>query len=306
MPKKKKEEEKVKDSLNRDEIMKDLMAYVDTSLDERLEKVVDQHLKKEVMDEIDKAHKKIIREKNRKIFVKNIFLVLFFAIIVFLVYLLYKDHYFDSYLNRNYDVKTEERASEGEDHLLLEEVPTVTFEDLKEEYASYLDPYVLMDGSSYIEDFYTGNLQPELLNYFSLAALDFEKVAKEDDYQMIDPSDLESMCTILFTEKCKKTNFDFNGNKVRYFEKLDAYVTDNMLERKESSIQREIIDIQEDGSKVVITTVEGILFDNQLYSVYPSEYIEDYNGEGLVSYQEQLNKVIYTFKDKKLVSIEKG
>ena len=79
-----------------------------------------------------------------------------------------------------------------------------------------------------------------------------------------------------------------------------------MLERKESSIQKEIIDIKEDGSSVEITTIEGVIIDNQLYSVYPSAYIDEYSGEGLLPYQEQLNKMVYVFKDKKLVRVEKG
>ncbi len=48
------------------------------------------------------------------------------------------------------------------------------------------------------------------------------------------------------------------------------------------------------------------MIDNQIYSIYPSAYVDEYNGEGLASYQEQLNRVIYTFKDKQLVRVEKG
>ena len=80
----------------------------------------------------------------------------------------------------------------------------------------------------------------------------------------------------------------------------------NILERGNSNIQREIIDISVEKKIVKITTVEGIVIDNQLYSVSPNNYICDYYDDGLTNHQDELNKVVYTFNNKKLMSVEKG
>ena len=303
MPKKKIEEE-IK-GFDSDTMKKDLMAYVDSELDKRLEKVVSDTLRKEVLDEVEKANKKVIRMKNRKILVKNIFLILFFAIIVFLLYLLYTEHYFDRFLPK-VENKDQKEIVEKDTPKKEEVVEEPTLDELKEEYASYLDPYVISDKSAYLDEFYQGKIPKELKNYYALNQMDLDALEVEDDYNTIDASLIQEKCETLFDSGCDSVSFDYNGNKIRYFEKLDSYVTNSVLLREDTLIQREIIDIEVKNDTVSITTLEGVVVGEQLYSIAPNEFISDYYGEGLSSYQEDLNHVIYHFKNKKLVSVEKG
>ena len=301
MPAKKKEENKKKSvSVDTNQITKDVMAYVDSELDKRLEKVVNDSIRKNIIDEVEKTNKKILRMKNRQILVKNIFLLLFFFVILFLLYLLYSNQIFDL------SFQTVKNKTVEKDILKKEEVSPPTFDELKEKYASYIDPYVLSHRSIYVENFYEGNITSELMNYFSLMQIDFSKLEVEDDYHVIDASSMKDICSSLFEGDCQNRSFDFNDNKVRYFEKLKSYITNSLLEREETMIQREIVDIQEEKKIVRITTLEGIIDGEQIYSVYPYEYVGEYYGEGFTSYSDSLNKVVYTFKNKKLVSIEKG
>ncbi len=309
MPKKKIEEDKKEEvSVDTDLMMKNLTAYLDTELDKRLEKVVNDKLKKEVFDEVEKANKKIIRSKNRKIFVKNIFLILFFLIIVFLVYLLYTSHYFDRFFTISGPKKSEvvEKVEEKQEEVIEPEVVEPTLDELIDEYGSYLDPYVLSEKSIYLSDFYKGNLSSEVKNYFTLNTLDFSDLDVEDDYNVIESNIIGENCSKLFSSECSPVNFDYNGNKVRYFEKLDSYISNSVLEKNDTLIEREIIGIDVNKNKVTITTVEGVVVDNQLYSIDPNHFVGEYYGEGLSNYQEDLNTVIYTFKNQKLVSVEKG
>ncbi|MBR3210879.1 MAG: hypothetical protein IKF71_02955 [Bacilli bacterium] len=299
MPKKKEEDKKKSVIVDTDAITKQVMAYVDSELDKRLEKAVDDSVRKNIIDEIEKANKKVIRMKNRKIFVKNVFLILFFLIIVFLVYLLYSNHYFDSSSKEVKNLLEEKKIVQQEEEVLP------TLDELKEKYSSYLDPYVLSEKSMYTESFYEGNLTTELKNYFALMQIDFSQLPVEDDYNVIEASSLKEICSSLF-EKCDNGSFDYNGNKVRHFEKLKSYITNSVLEREESSVRREIIDIQEDKKVVRITTLEAVVEGEQIYSVYPFEFVSEYYEEGLSPYSDSLNKVIYTFKNKKLISVEKG
>jgi len=309
MPKKK----EVEDTVNKNEIKKELMAYVDTALEERLEKAIDSKVKKEVISEIEKSYKKTIREKNHKLFWKNIWLLIFLIIIGFLVYGIYNTHYYDSYVHKLFPVKEEKKESVNKDKVEekedtnhpLDVADEPTFDSLKEKYASYIDSYIISEKSIYVEDFYNGELTNELKNYISLNSMNFDKLEVEEDYNMIDGALLNKVCLELF-DNCKKESFDYNGNSARYFNKLDSYVTNSMLEREESLIQRDILDIKEDKNTVTITTIEGVVAGEELYKVSPNEYVSSYYGEGFMNYQDSLNKMIYTFKNKKLVSIEKG
>ena len=300
MAKAKKEESNVV-VVDTNSMKKEVMDYVDSEMDKRIEKVVTEKLKKEVFEEIDKANRKVIRYKNWKILIKNIFLLLFFAIICFLVYLLYTQHYFDSYFHVE---SKKEEVVEKEDTKEEEVVAEPTLDDYIREYGSYLDDYSLSDQSTYLEDFYQGNLTDELKNYFALNSINFDKLEVEEDYNVIDRSSLMDACTNLFGKGCKEVSFDYNGNKVRYFEKLESYVTNRLLEKGSTTIQRQIVDITVDRRTVKITTLEGIVVDENIYTVSPYEWVSEYDGEGLANYP--LNKVIYTFEDQKLVKIEKG
>ncbi len=302
MPKKKVEEKKV-DSVEAGHIKDDLMAYINSELDKRLEKVVTDRIRREVTNEIDKANKKIIGLKNRKLFFKNVLLIIFLAIIVLLTYLLYDDGYFDKYFNHNKSNDNNPVIVNNKDK---EEVLPPSLDELKDEYSNYLDPFTISGESLYIDDFYNGKLTKELKNYFTLNAIDFSKLEVEDDYNIINSNIMKEACNKLMNEKCSNINFEYNGNKIRYFDKLDSYITNYLLERVDSNIQREIIDITVTNKVVKITTVEGIVIDNQLYSISPNYLIGDYYDDNLINHQDELNKVIYTFNNKKLVSIEKG
>lgn len=282
-------------------IKKEVMAYVDSAIDERLEKVFHDKIKKEFMEEIDKANKKLIREKNRKILWRDILLILFFGVIVFLTYLLYTSHYFDSYFQSNVPREVAPIVENKNE----EEKKEYSFEELKKMYGSYLDSYVLSSDSSYLESFYNGKLTKELMNYYTLNSMNFDSLEVEDDYQEIDEDTFLDTCSKLFVEDCSSVSFDYNGNKVRYLSKLESFLPNSLLEKSKSSIQREIIDIQVEGEIVKIMTLEAVIFDEQIFSVYPDEWIGEYYGESFSNYSEKLNKIVYVFQGKKLKSIEK-
>ena len=261
MPKKKDEDSKKVDSVEAGQIKNELMAYVDSEIDKRLEKVVSDKVRKEIIDEVEKSNRKIIRTKNNKLFIKNVLLIIFFAIICFLTYLLYNEGYFDQFFNHN-NVRESDVVEKIEKD--TNEVLPPSLDELKDKYSNYLDPFVLADNSLYLEDFYNGKLTNELKNYFVLNAIDFSKLEVEDDYNIINSNIMKEVCNKIMNDKCSNVNFEYNGNKIRYFDKLDSYITNYLLERGNSNIQREIIDISVEKKIVKITTVEGIVIGNQL------------------------------------------
>ena len=289
-------------------------------LKEELENYIDDKINKTFIDELDKTNRKLLREKSRKIIWKNIFIIILLAIIGFLLYLLFSNNYFDKYFNKTSTVVEEKKDDKKEeDKPTASPTPTPsptpspsptpkipTLDELKKEYGSLIDNYYVTDSSSYLTDFYDGNLSDNLKKYMTLNTMDFDDLKKEEDYQIIDDEDFKEAYKKLFSDTYESASFDYDDIKIRYVSKMEAYMTSEILTKEENSIEREIIDIKvNDNSTITITTIEGIVKNNKLYEILHNTEIEDYKGDNISKYQDKLNKVIYTFKDNKLIKLEK-
>ena len=236
--------------------------------------------------------------------------MLLLLIIGFLVYLLYSNNYFDRLLNKNNSEikeKTEEKEDKEEkkEEEKKEEPKAPTLAELKKEYASLLDNYVISDNCKYIEDFYHGELTNNLKQYLTLNTFDFDSIKKEDDYQIILNDTFKLAYEKLFDGDYNSTSFDYNGNSIRYVNMMSSYMTTSLLKKEDSLIKREISDIKVNDDKIMITTIEGIVKDHKLYSILDNSEIEDYKEDSLLNYSEKLNKLVYTFKNGKLINLSK-
>lgn len=294
--------EEKKETIDLSNIKDELKSYVDEQVKKELQDYVDKQVKKEISDEITTANKKLIKEKNKKIFFKNIIILILLAVIVFLMYLLYDNDYFDKYFISEEVVNNSSNVSQNKN--VEEIIKESTLEELKAEYGNLIDNVILNEESAYVDDYYDGKLSQELKNYLVLNNMDFSKLTVEDDYNIIDEDDFKEEYNKLF-EDYTSSSFFYNDNKVRYISKLDSYITDSLLNKNTSNIQREIIDIKVDNDIVSITTVEGLVRDNKLYNVVSKEEIENYKEDSLTNYQDDLNLITYIFDNNILVSIKK-
>ena len=234
-------------------------------------------------------------------------------IIAFLTYLLYTNKYFDHLLSKSdnlqeekIDVKKhEEKKEEIKEKETKKEVKKPTLDELKKEYANLLDGYTVSDKCSYLGDLYKGNLTSDLKKYFTLNSFDFDSLKKEEDYQIISNDTFKLAYEKLFNTDYNAGSFDYNGNSIRYVNMINSYMTASLLKKEETLIQREILDIKLDDNKVLITTVEGIVKDNKIYNILNNREIDDYEDGSLVKNRDDLNKVVYVFKDNKLISFSK-
>ena len=306
---------KAKSSEQKDnkELKEELVEYIDSKIDEKIDlskinkdvkEYVDLLVKKDLTNEVEKANKRLLREKNRKIFFKNIIIIILIVVIGFLVYLLYKAHYFDKYfVNEDApQVIVDKKEEEVEKDTKINHVPT--FEELESEYGDLIKDIYINENSKYTKDYYSGVLSNEIKNYIALNKLSFDKLSVEEDYNVIDSSDIETEYKKLFNDKFNKATFDYNGNKLRYVTKLDSYMTDSILTKTKSNIKREIIDIEVDDDIVTITTVEGLVKDGKLYNILTNEVVKNYKKDSLSKYEDELNKISYVFDNKKLDRLE--
>ena len=291
------------------------------SIRHELKEYVDNKVTNTFIEELDKANKKLLREKSRRIFWKNVVIIILFLLCGFLTYLLYSNNYFDKFFNKNNNIpvekeeKKEEPKEEKKEEIKVTPTPTLvptpsptptpSFDDLKKEYGSLLDNYYVTDDSIYLVDFYDAKLSSDMKKYITLNSFDFSTFEKEEDYNIIKDSTFKLMYEKLFNDEYNSSTFSYDDNKIRYVKSMEAYMTSSLLVHAESNIKREIKDIKLDGGNVIITTIDGLIKDNKLYNIITNDEIKDYKEDSLLKYEDKLNKLVYTFKDNKLISLSK-
>lgn len=310
MVKKKKEETKAIDTKKKTKnILLEEVVDVE-NIRKELKEYVDEKVNQTFIEELDKSNRKLIREKNKKIVWKNILIVLLLLIIGFLIYLLYSNNYFDKIFNNNSNQieekeKKDNKEEEKDKNDKKEEVKEPTQEELKKQYASLLDNYYVTDNSIYLVNFYDGNLTNDMMKYMTLNTFDFSTFTREEDYNIIKESTFKTMYERLFNADYNSSSFDYEDNKIRYVKAMESYMTSSILVREDSNIKREIKNIKLDGNEIIITTIEGVVKDSKLYNVITNKEIENYENDSLIKYEKDLNKLIYKFKDNKLISLSK-
>lgn len=288
------------------DLKNDLVGYIDDELEKKIDSMFNQKIRNEFIESINISNGKLVKEKNKNIFLKNIIIVVLIVIIFYLIYLLYSANYFDKYFIKNNEPNNVSDVDNKNNNNVVDQTdPISTLEKLKSEYAYLLDSVIISRSSRYIEDYYSGNLSDELKKYLALNQISFDKLEVENDYNVISSSTFSMAYKKLFDGNFENSSFDYNGNRVRYFNKLDSYVTDSLLVKDELIITREIISISIVNDNIVIETVEGIVGANKLFNVLSLEEVITYNNDSLLNYQDALNKVVYTFKKNgKLISIK--
>lgn len=296
----------MKEEINLEEIKKELKKYID------------DEIKNVSKEELDRAYRKLIHEKNKKVIFRDVVIVIMLGIIGFLLFIMYKNDYFNKFFNKdaeivekNHSENNNENNNEKKDddttkENIKEEVKETepTLEELKSKYGSLLNYYIINENCTYKDDFYQGKLSSELKNYLVLNTIDFSSIKEEDDYKLINESTFKKIYDTLFNEGYEASTFDYDGNKIGYLSSLAIYMLPKNIVKKDTLVEREIINIEVVDEEVFITTIEGVIRDSKLYNVLTDEEVEDFAHNSLTNYQDKLNKITYVFKDGKLVNLK--
>ena len=278
------------------------------SIKKELTKYIDDQIKANFNEEVEKANKRLIREKNKKIVFRNIVILILIGIIGFLLFIMYRNGYFSKILNAGEKTEIQEKDNkENNSKEEKQEEPKEikpTLEELKQKYEKLLDPYTITSLCDYKEDLYSGNLSSNLRKYMTLNTIDFKSIVSED-YNIINENTFKKAFETLFTSGYEKGSFNYNENHIRYIPQLETYMSDKLLERGEYDLVREIISIEENEEKVFITTIEGVLKNNHLFNILTLEEVPSFNGGSILNYQDKLNKITYIFEKEKLVDLKK-
>ena len=273
------------------------------SIKDELYDYTDEMVRKYYLEEIEKINRVIIRHKNKKILFRNFIITLLLLIIVYLLYLLTTVNYFSRFSNSVVDSNNQKEEVKIVNEV-KEEKKEPTLDELKETYSYLLDKIVINEKSSYLKDFYQGNLTKKLKNYLALSNIDFKKIDEIDGYNMFSEAILKDAYENNLIGTYNSVTFKYNDNNIRYISKLNSYITDSLLTKTNTNIKREIIDVKVKDNEVNIVTIEGLVKDNKLYNVLSNQEITEYKGDNIINYRDKLNQLTYTFDNKKLSSIK--
>lgn len=268
------------------------------SIKEELKDYIILEIKKEYNEEIERISRRLIKEKNKSLIFKNIFIVFLIGIIGFMLYLMYSDGYFNRLFKENDSTIVNPVENNVEKK---EDTKKMSLQELKNEYSYLLDNIYISEESEYLDNYYGGVLSNELKNYLALNLIDFTSLNKEDDYNIINADTLRIKYNKIFNDSYKSESFDYNGNKIRYINKIDSYISTSLLEKKDTNIKRDIIDIKLLDDKVIIETEESLVKDNVIYNILTGEKIEI---NDLNDYQNRLTHMAYTFVNEDLTALE--
>ena len=267
-----------------------------SSIKEELTTYIDKEIKANFNDEVKKVYNKLLRDKSRKVFIRDIIILILLAIIGLLLYTLYDFGYFDKYFNNNNnETVVVNNNIDKENEIIIDEPKGPTLEELKNEYSYLLLNVKINEKSNYAKDFYSGNLTDEVKNYIALYNINFSELVVDEDCNIIEDGIFKTAYNKVFNGEYTKVSFDFNGNKVKYINKLESFITTSVLENTASNIQREIIDIKVDNDNVSITTVEGIVDNGKLYNIVTGSEVKKFKNDSILNYQDNLTKITYTF-----------
>lgn len=277
---------------------------------DQIDKYVKERVEIESASQSVKLLKKQLHSKKVSSCIKSFIILCLLGCIGYGVYYLYDDGYFDKDKKdkvtqncSNQDIVKDDKVDTDPDKKEKDQVEPL--EKLKNKYSYLLDNVVFDANSNYTRDYYEGNLTNEIKLYLSYKLMDGSKIVSDDDTSYFESSDLLKAGSRLFGNTVELTNFKYNNSSYIYFEVKDMFVS-STKPNQEKNISREIIAIDEDGDKVTITCVEGVVNGDKLYNILTNKEVYNYKStNSLQKYESKLNVIKYVFEDGYLVSLEK-
>ncbi|MGM9834210.1 MAG: hypothetical protein ACI31M_00295 [Bacilli bacterium] len=257
-----------------------------------------ERVETEVQNSFKRIEKKVVRTKNWKIFRRDLLIIILIALSCFLGYKLYKTGYFEKYFYignvKNLDKENDENVTNNEEG--LEKEPEKEPEKDLSFHKVALDNINISIDSDYLEDYYNGNLNEELLLSIAFSKVNADSIMKDEDTYIINSKDLSDCYNELFSKEYSNKSFKYNGTKIKYLSSQDIYLADKEISFKEDSIIRYVSDIKEEDNKVIISTIEGTHNEKKLVNIITKKVVGEYKDDkSLEKNADKLNKLEYTF-----------
>jgi hypothetical protein len=202
---------------------------------------------------------------------------------------MYQNNYFDKYFNNEENVTKVNNS-------ITDINEEASLDDLKEKYSYLLDKINISEKSSYLSDYYDGNISGEILLSIAANNLDEESIILDDDTYIVTSSDIQNAFLEIFNTDYEPQSFTYNDITFKYLKTQEIYILDKEFTKSVSNIKRVVKDITQNDEEIIIETVEAIVSDKKDYNVETKKSVSTYKDDDtILSNEKKLNTIKYYF-----------
>lgn len=300
----------IKEELNetkktlKNDIINEIRFEVNTVIKDDIKEQLIIDVNNEIKDNIRKEQKSIIRNKNFKLFKKNIIILLLIGVIVYFGYCLWDAQYFSFMKSKKVTTVSKQNNNEEIEEVIVKDKAWYIanygylLDNIKLD-LSYDNPNIYY---LYTSNFDKSNMKDTIkLNL----VYKFIENKNETDYSYtISEDDMKNAYTKLFgnLDNYNPTSFTV-GCMQYYYNNIESIYTAykfNCDSTNPLQIKEEIKDMYEDNGKIVIETVMGVFDQNSKYlfnysNLYTAVAIDFDENKSVLEYEDKLNVYKYIF-----------
>lgn len=274
-------------------------AYEELNINELKKEIIDYAEKRieiEAEQAIKRIEKRILKQKNISIIKKNIIIIILLCLSAYLTYILYGTGYFNKHIS------TSQENKNTKDQIITEKKENTEIkkqEELLEKYSYLMNSIEISETSSYIKDYYKGNLTDELKLYLSVNNIEKENLIEDGETLIIDSKSLKNSYNKLFNdENYKKISFEYHNIVFKYLKTQDIYVSNKKLEKNNTNIIKVINSIEKTDKEIIFLTTEALVEKNKIYNIETKKEIDIYKDITTINNnKEKLNNMKYIFSN---------
>lgn len=289
---KKEENNLIKDfNIDKNKLINDIKKEIMNDIEDEIIDVIEVKTK----DKLDSMEKRIYKYKNRSVRKRNIIIIILLIIIVLETKVLYDNDIFIKYLNNDNNIINSTKENDKEEIRDLE---------------WYIDNYGYLfdmintnldnDNFNYLysNDYTSNNIDNDIKLNMAYQLLDSNSIINKDGVIIVSNDKLRNSYNKLFNDNNYEID-NFNNSCISfiYNKYNDSYMAIEVDCDNNKSIKKEIINIYEEDSNIVIDAIVGIYDSKEsiLSNIDGNVIKNNYNNEDLSKYKDNLDKYRYTF-----------
>lgn len=276
----------------KDDIVETVANDVRATFNNTYKNEIKEEIKKDIVDDIKESVRKdqlkLSRRKSWKIFRLDIYIILLIACSLVLVYRLYD--------SGNLTLPVKERTTST--------TTTTTTSTIVHDLAWLKGKYGYLLNNVHILnlDLLKGEFSTEKISNADKLAMVYKTLSSKDIVRegiisTIKAEILENKYNELFNDNLfKNDNFVVDGLNYAYSDSTSTYIAIGEASVNKDELIYDIVDIKEDGNKVIISSYVGLNRENKIYNINNLEESVKDNSRDISDVLEKLTKVDYTFE----------
>ena len=276
-----------------DEIYKDVQKNFDVEYKNKLVETVTNDIYDEVKEKVNKEERKVSAHKSFKIFRLSVYILVLLAIIIYVIFRLYKTNNFDIMKYNYVAPETTTAAQETTE-------PTTQKIDYKALYGYLIDNIKITDANLFKGNISVSNLSMEQRLNLVYSTLSKDDVEVDGTINTLRSSTLKSAYSKLFgTDDYEAKNFNVLNLNYIYSTNKNEFIAIQTEENKDI-YKLDLVDASDDDNNIYVKALAYRIVDDKAYSITLNKEIG--SVEDLAKFEGKLDTITLVFnKDKKLI-----